>query len=102
MSTNSECDFIEIKKNVWYYILENYDAPKNAWDWREYATCYGPFSSFDIANKYLSDNHANPGGYSMNELGKNDPDVNLEKDSTLKKLIENACSPQKAYRRYRY
>lgn len=65
MSTGLECLFVEREDNKWYYILENYDAPKDAWSWLDYATAYGPFCSFKSAKKHLDDNHANPGGYSV-------------------------------------
>ena len=65
MSTNSACEFIETEKGKWFYILENYDAPKNAWDWKEFATAYGPFSTQGMADKHLQDHHANPGGYGV-------------------------------------
>jgi hypothetical protein len=64
MSTNSECEFIEPTPGQWFYILEDYNAPKNAWDWREHARCYGPFPSYNAADKHLIRNHANPGGSS--------------------------------------
>lgn len=94
MSTNSECQFIEIKKGQWYYILENHNAPKNAWDWREYASCYGPFPSLDAAEKHLSDNHANPGGACIIELadGESERDLSMMSE-VLRKLIENALAP---------
>tara|TARA_R110000751_G_scaffold5643_7_gene25478 strand:+ start:3336 stop:3638 length:303 start_codon:yes stop_codon:yes gene_type:complete len=62
MSTNSECEFIQWENEEWYYILEDYNAPKNAWDWKEYASAYGPFKTEEIANHHLCDNHTNPGG----------------------------------------
>jgi hypothetical protein len=62
MSTNSECDFIEIAPGKWYYVLEDYDAPKNSFDWREHASCFGPFRTEEAADAHLRDNHANPGG----------------------------------------
>lgn len=75
MSTGLNCVFIEPKPGTWYYVLEHGFAPKNAWDWREYASCYGPFSSEDAAIEHLSDNHANPGGWGTvaNSRYKSDP-----------------------------
>lgn len=61
MSTNQECLFLEWGGR-WYYILEHYNAPKNAWDWMDNATTYGPFASEELANWHLKHNHANPGG----------------------------------------
>lgn len=63
MSTGCNCMFFEQKKGVWFYTLEHYNAPKNSWDWTEYADTFGPFGSFDAADAHLSQNHANPGGY---------------------------------------
>ena len=63
MSTNSECRLVETKPSRWFYILEDRNAPKNAWDWMEYARAYGPFKTEALALKHLDDNHANPGGY---------------------------------------
>lgn len=57
--------FFEVQKGSWYYVLEHYNAPKNAWDWTENADVFGSFGSFEAADKHLSDNHANPGGYNM-------------------------------------
>lgn len=88
MSTNSNCLFTQVKTNEWFYILEDYNAPKNAWDWREHATAYGPFSSLELAQKHLHDNHANPGGWCTEELPEGV--VERELKGILKDLIENA------------
>jgi len=61
MSTGQECMFVEEKPGRWHYILEDYNAPKNSWDWMEYATAYGPFRTQHEADEHLSDHHANPG-----------------------------------------
>ena len=45
MSTGYECLIVEAKPKKWYYILQNGSCPVGAWDWREYSTTYGPFSS---------------------------------------------------------
>jgi len=63
MSTGLECLFFERRPNEWWYLLERWNAPKNAWDWREYADTFGSFPSFEEAHQHLSDHHANPGGY---------------------------------------
>lgn len=87
MSTGCNCEFIEVKPGVWFYILEHYNAPKNAWDWRENADAHGPFSSDDAAIKHLSDNHANPGGYCVNKYREG-----FGLDETLKQLIGDAVN----------
>lgn len=62
MSTGLECEFVEPTPGVWYYILEMWDAPKNAWSWLEYADAYGPFTTLPEAEEHLRQHHANPGG----------------------------------------
>lgn len=54
--------FVEEKPGRWHYILEDYNAPKNSWDWMEHAKAYGPFQTQYQADQHLSDHHANPGG----------------------------------------
>lgn len=68
MSTGLNCTFEEVKKGVWYYVLEQDNAPKNAWNWREYADAYGPFASEELARDHLHRNHANPGGSMTNSF----------------------------------
>jgi len=63
MSTGQECAIVEYRPDRWYLVLENIGAPKQSWDWREYAAAYGPFSTPEKADEYLSANFANPGGY---------------------------------------
>ena len=65
MSTGCECSIFEHKPGQWFYLLEHTHAPKNSWDWREHASCWGPFASEDQATDHLDRNHANPGGYSV-------------------------------------
>jgi len=84
MSTNSECVFVEPVRGKWYYVLEDFHAPKNAWDWREYARTYGPFSSKETARNHLQNNHANPGGYS--EITHE----NFKTDEVYKRLFNEA------------
>lgn len=85
MSTNSECEFVEVKPNEWYYILEHTHAPQNSWDWREYASCWGPFSTVDEAVGHLGKHHANPGGWSTDEYTEG-----RVSDEVEKKLIAGA------------
>lgn len=87
MSTNQNCEFVEFEPGQWIYILENYSAPKNAWDWREHATSYGPFSSYETASAHLLRWHANPGGATINRFAsvKRRPP-----DETLRHLVRDA------------
>jgi hypothetical protein len=65
MSTGLCCQFITIEgKDEVFYLLQNGNCPVQVWDWGEYATAYGPFRSMGEAERHLSDNHANPGGWS--------------------------------------
>jgi hypothetical protein len=66
VSTNSECLFFKWSTG-WFYLLEDYHAPKNAWDWREHAQAWGPFDTRDKAYEHLGRCHANPGGSSTDE-----------------------------------
>ena len=95
MSTGCNCLYLEIKKGEWYYVLEESDAPKNAWDWREYATACGPFATFDLAYEHLHAHHANPGGFSIGDLPVGVTERDLSKDEVLRNLITNATSPRK-------
>lgn len=56
MSTGLECEFIEVEGKGHYYILQNWDCPVGAWNWREHATAYGPFPIEERAEEHLSDN----------------------------------------------
>jgi len=87
MSTGCECLFIEIEPKKWYYVLEDYNAPKNSWDWMEYARAYGPFTTEEKAEEHLFDNHANPGSSCTQEYS---PDY--KPSETLKELIASASS----------
>jgi hypothetical protein len=68
MSTGLECSFEHVTTdgvNEWFYVLENWDAPANAWDWSEHATAYGPFKTYESAYDHLCCNHTNTGGHSI-------------------------------------
>ena len=62
MSTNLNCEYVEYRPGEWYYILEWGSAPKDAWDWREFADASGPFGTRDAAAQHLHNYNANPGG----------------------------------------
>jgi hypothetical protein len=65
MSTGADCQFIEREPGVWYYRLQRWpygDSP----DYGE----YGPFPSERAADRHLSENHANPGGYTVQRFEK--------------------------------
>ncbi len=82
MSTGYECVFFNTG-NKWYYLLQDWNCPVGAWDWREYATCYGSFVNEALAQMHLSLHHCNPGGWSTTK------DVDLSEDPVLKKCVLN-------------
>lgn len=98
MSSGLECVFIEPIEGRWYYILQDGSCPVEHWDWRDHATCYGGFKSFDEAHTHLHDNHTNPGGYSTI------PILQFKMDETYERLIGNSVMPvvQDIYRPFRY
>jgi hypothetical protein len=63
MSTGAECNFIEKTPGRWYYKLQQYP-----YGYTEEYDEFGPFPTFAIANQHLDENHANPGGYSVQAL----------------------------------
>jgi hypothetical protein len=73
MSTGLECEFIRTPEDTWYYALQDWDCPVGAWDWREYASAYGPFATQEEATTHLDHNHANPGGWMVHDNKDNKP-----------------------------
>ena len=55
MSQNRELEFIEAEPGRWFYVLEDSSAPKDSWDWHDYATAYGPFTSYEKAREHQYD-----------------------------------------------
>lgn len=94
MSTNSECQFIEVEPGKWFYALEDYDSPRNSY-WLEHATAYGPFATEEEAIKHLRDNHANPGGHSSMSYHEG-----LQLSDEWKRLIEEAPSHTRTARSF--
>lgn len=85
MSTGFACTFTETKPGEWWYVLQNGDCPVGAWDWREFATAYGPFATCDLGSEHLRANHANPGGYSVSPY-----EEGREPDQTMQRLMDEA------------
>jgi hypothetical protein len=84
MSTGMECTFIEPEAGKWFYALQNWSCPAGAWDWRQDASCFGSFASYDDACEHLRDHHANPGGHGILEAG------DFEMDDIWRGLIASA------------
>lgn len=80
MSSGLECTFIEEAEGVVWYVLQDYDCPVGAWDWMEYASAYGPFTTQTLAEAHLDRNHANPGGWNETSYKHGwKPDANFER-----------------------
>ena len=64
-STERYCGFYKVKNGDWYMDLaEEEDA-----DYED-AYTYGPFSSKEVAIKYLNRNFSNPGSFGTDDSGK--------------------------------
>jgi hypothetical protein len=72
-STNTDCQFYKATDGKWYMDLEDYDEDEDGEQIEGDYTSYGPFSSFKAAEKYLSQNFANPGGYMEDDSGRRKP-----------------------------
>lgn len=75
-STGQECHFYKANDGKWYMGLSDYppedDDEREYWD-GSIEHWYGPFSSFEAADKYLSKNFANPGGSTEDDSGRRPP-----------------------------
>jgi hypothetical protein len=60
MSTGAECHFTEDSPGQWTYWLQDWPYGDNP-----DGQTYGPFRSFAKALDHLTENHANPGGWSV-------------------------------------
>lgn len=93
MSRQRGCEFIEPEPGKWYMLLDDSDIA-NAWDWRENADCYGPFSSLDTAFEELY-KHSNPGGYSTTCY------IDFHMDEVYQAVIAKAFLPKPLFQRLR-
>jgi hypothetical protein len=96
MSTGLNCNIVQASQTEWFYVLEERGAPKNAWDWRDFAHAYGPFASQDAAVEHLGNNHGNPGGWWVQPLAGDGTDKPL--DEVYTKLFEAARESAKTER----
>ena len=63
MSTGADCRFEEREPGKWFYVLQCWPYGETE-DYNQ----YGPFNSFEAAERHLFKNHANPGGDFVQEL----------------------------------
>ena len=91
MSTGFECLFFN-RAGKHYYLLQDWSCHAGAWDWREHATCYGPFGDHEKGYQHLCDNHANPGGYTTEEEPTD--------DEVLIQAVEGCIKPNKHSSRF--
>lgn len=63
-SMSRYCDIYKTNDGKWYMDLANEEYGE--WD---DCTTYGPFNSEEAADRYLSDNHSNPGGMGVDDSG---------------------------------
>lgn len=54
MKAELECLLLERSKDIWYCILECRDAPMGSYDWLNYATAHGPFTSEKLAREHVN------------------------------------------------
>jgi hypothetical protein len=75
-STNTERDFYKASDGKWYVDNEDYDEDEDGEQIEGDTTSYGPFPSFEAADKYMSRNFANSGGYGEDDSGRQRPPRN--------------------------
>lgn len=98
MSTGYECTIFATAPEKWYYVLQNGNCPVGAWDWTEYAHVVGPFASSQLAETYICDHEANPGGWSIIDPPTVDSPTNGRK--RYDDLAAKATPPRSSRRRF--
>ena len=91
MSTGLELEYFsytEEDKTEWYYALERWNAPKGAFDWMEYADCFGPFPSYIAASNHFAATQPNAGGSSTERYTYETARF------TVKELVKRAEAPK--------
>jgi predicted HicB family RNase H-like nuclease len=72
-STNTERNFYKATDGNWYVDNEDYNEDEDGDQIEGDMTTYGPFPSFDAAEKYMDRNFANSGSYTEDESGRMRP-----------------------------
>jgi DNA-binding ferritin-like protein len=98
-STNTERYYYKATDGKWYVENEEYEED---WDTGEQIegdmTHYGPFPSFDAAEKYMRRNFANSGSYSKDDSGRMKPPRNPVKPGRSRRLW--GSGPRLAFNKY--
>ncbi len=84
------CEFIEPTRDTWFYIIQNWTCPSDAWDWREDATCYGPFRTYEEGKEHLK------ASFCDSENQNIFPFAYYQPDDTYQKLIATTVTPRKS------
>jgi hypothetical protein len=89
MQCNLICEFIEPERDTWFYLIQNWTCPANAWDWREDSTCVGPFKTYEEGSRHLKTTHTSYGPPLLY------PVAHYQPDDTYRMLISGALAPKK-------
>ena len=80
MSVSRHCSFYKATNGKWYMELSDRE-----YSGQEEATTYGPFASYEAADKYLRDGFSNPGGHWMDDSGTHEvPTISPNGDKVVK------------------
>lgn len=71
---SQELQFIETASGEWFYILEQPHAPKDVWDWHDYADAYGPFPTYEAAAEHEYHSDSDTSGSEIVEFNERVPD----------------------------
>ena len=97
-STNTERYFYKATDGKWYVENESYEED---WDTGEQIegemTHYGPFPSFDAAEKYMDRNFANSGSYTEDDSGRQRPPRNPVKPGRSRRLWGSGAPSAEGY-----
>jgi hypothetical protein len=86
-STNTERYYYKATDGKWYVENEEYEEDWAGEQIEGEMTHYGPFSSFDAAEKYMRRNFANSGSYSDDHSGRMKPPRNPVKPGRGRRLF---------------
>ena len=66
-----ELHFYETASGDWFYILERQHAPKDMWDWMEFADAFGPFPTYEAAARHEYESPSDTSGSTVVEYVPN-------------------------------